>query len=169
MRRIAIAFAFLVLLTGSLVLLNPRIAHAFTILVSTIYFDPVSVTPAQTIHVHIFNHFMTAPVGVLVTVRPTVAGLGSTVMGPAVTLNMGDGTDQSFSFLALSPTPGTTRIPVVCDISFVPIPPATTLPLDFSGRVATSAEIIDDVTGRPTEITTTHHVLNTINPCVFCN
>jgi len=168
--RLAAAVALLVVLTGSAILLKPRVARAFTLLTSTIYFDPVSLTSAQTLHVHVVNQLGTAPIGIFVTLKPTTPGLGSAVSGAAITLSPGDGADQSFTFASLSPTPGTTRIPVVCTIAVVAIPPGPPLPADFSARTASSVEIIDDVTGRPTEITTTHHIVHaTTGPCAFCN
>ncbi|HEY8132125.1 MAG TPA: hypothetical protein VII12_09545 [Thermoanaerobaculia bacterium] len=168
--RLATAVAFLVFFTGSAILLKPHVARAFTLISSTIYFDPVSLTPAQTLHVHVVNQLGTTPIGIFVTLKPTTPGLGSAVSGAAVTLSPGDGADQSFPFASLSPTPGTTRIPVVCTIAAVAIPPGAPLPSDFSARTASSVEIIDDVTGRPTEITTTHHIVNaTTGPCAFCN
>jgi hypothetical protein len=167
--RFAAAVTLLVLFTGSAILLKPRVARAFTIINSTIYFDPVSATPGQTLHVHVVNQLGLAPIGIFVTVKPTTPGLGSPVSGPTVTLFPGDGSDQSFPFVSLAPTPGTTRIPVVCTIAVVGIPPGTPLPPDFSARTASSVEIIDDVTGRPTEIVTTHHIANSLIPCVFCN
>ncbi|HEX9406805.1 MAG TPA: hypothetical protein VF975_05780 [Thermoanaerobaculia bacterium] len=167
--RLATALALLVLFTASAILLKPRVARAFTLITSTIFFDPVSVTAGQTLHVHVVNHLGAAPIGILVTVKPTTPGLGTSVSGVGVTLAPGDGTDQSFTFASLSPTPGTTRIPVLCIITVVAIPPGPPLPSDFSGRTASSVEIIDDVTGRPTEITTTHHIVNMTSPCTSCN
>jgi hypothetical protein len=171
MKRIAaIIITSVVLLTGSAIVLKPHVAHAFTLVSSLIYFDPVSVTVGQTVHVHVVNRLGTTPFGIFITVNPTTSGAGSPVSGAAVTLAPGDGLDQSFTFFAFSPPPGATRIPVVANVQVVAIPPSTSVPFDFSGRLATSVEIIDDATGRPTtEIATTHHVVNTTTPCVFCN
>ena len=167
--RIATAtITLLILLSGSAILFYPRIARAFTLFPSTIFFDPISVTTGQTLHVHFVNQFGATPYGIFVTCKPTSAALGSPVSGAAVAVNPGDGVDQSFPFVGFSPSPATTRIPVVCKIEIV-VPPSGMPPHDFSGRVASSVEIIDDVTGRPTEIITTHHVLLGTNPCEYCN
>jgi hypothetical protein len=169
--RYAVAVTLLVLFTVSAILLKPRVARAFTLIASTIYFDPVSLTPAQTLHVHVVNQVGMASFGIFVTLKPTTPGLGTAVSGAAIILAPGDGADQSFPFVSLAPTLGTTRIPVVCKIDVFAIPPGgTPPPSDFSARIASSVEIIDDATGRPTEITTTHHIVNaTTGPCVSCN
>jgi hypothetical protein len=168
-RGIAVGtFALVLIFAGSAILLEPRIARAFTIINSTIYFDPVSVPVGHTLQLHVVNQLGTAPIGIFPTLKPTDPALGSPVSGAAVTISPGNGNDQSFPFVSLAPTPGTTRIPVVCTVAVVGIPPAI-LPADFSGRIASSIEIIDDATGKPTELVASRHIVITTTPCLFCN
>jgi hypothetical protein len=168
--RIATAtITLLVLLSGSAILLYPRIARAFTLVTATIYFDPISVTAGQTLHVHLVNQLGASPYGFFTTCKPTTPGLGTAVSGAAITLNVGDGSDESFPFAGFAPV-GTTRIPVVCKVAVLALPPPSPTPSDFSGRIASSIEIIDDTTGRPTQILASRHiVLPTTGPCVSCN
>jgi hypothetical protein len=158
--------AFLVLLAASAILLQPRIARGFTVIFSTIYFDPISVPSGHTLQLHVVNQLGANAIVIRPTLKPTSPALGGTVTGAAATINPGDGYDQSFTFAAFSPTPGTTRIPVVCSIAVVANPP---LPNDFSGTIASSIEITDDATGQPTAILASRHVVIKTTPCVFCN
>jgi hypothetical protein len=169
--RIATAtITLLFLLSGSAILLYPRIARAFTLVTATIYFDPISVTSDQTLHVHLVNQLGASPYGFFTTCKPTTPGLGTAASGAAITLAVGDGSDESFPFAAFAPTVGTTRIPVVCKVAVLVLPPPSPIPGDFSGRIASSIEIIDDKTGRPTQILASRHiVLPTTGPCVSCN
>jgi hypothetical protein len=160
--------AFLVLIAASAILLQPRIARAFTLVTSTIYFDPVSVPVGHTLQLHVVNQLGAGPIGIFPTLKPTSPALGSTVTGAAAAIPPGDGNDQSFPFAGFSPTPATTRIPVVCSIAVVGTG-GSTLPFDFSGRIASSIEITDDATGKPTAILAARHIVITSSPCLFCN
>ena len=183
-RLAAAAFTLLVLCAGSWILLKPRAAQAFTLVPANVAFDPISVTTGQTLHLHFVNQFgvvnqihgvqiRTVSYGIFATCRPTTPGLGGPVTGAPATLNPGDGSDESFPFIAFAPTAGTTRIPVVCTVGVVDASGAA-LTDDFSGRIASSIEIIDDATGRPTEFNASRHIMLTtkqgnLAPCLFCN
>ena len=173
-RLVSSLFIVMVVLSVSGILLRPRPAYAFTILPGQIIYDPVSVIQSHTLHVHVVNQLGMTPFGFFIQCKPTTPGLGSPASSAAFVLAPGDGSDQDFPFAAFAPTPGTTRIPVVCNVQVVVAPPAT-LPADFSGRVNSSVEIIDDTTGKQMLILGSRHIAlmpsatSPPTPCVFCN
>ena len=152
-------------------LLGPRVVRAFTLPNNIIYFDPISVPVGHTLHVHVVNELGAAAINFRAVLKPTTPAAGSSVVGATVNLNPGDGFDQEFSFLAFAPPAGVSRVPVVCTI-FVA---GAALPTDWSGRVATSVEIIDDATGKQTAILGGRHIVrggpggSPLSPCLSCN
>ena len=168
--------ALLALVAVPAILLGPRLVRAFTLPNNIIYFDPVSVPVDRTLHLHLVNELGSAAMDFRPFLKPTTPGAGSSVVGATITLNPGDGSDQAFTFAGFSPPPGATRVPVVCTI-FVSLTGGGTLPADWSGRVASSVEIVDDVTGQQTAILGGRHILRsgpggpggTPTPCLFCN
>ena len=167
--------ALLALVAVPAVLLGPRIARAFTLIPTIIYFDPISVPVDHTLHVHLVNQFGTGPMVFRTSLKPTTPTAGSPVLAGAFTLNPGEGNDQAFSFAAFAPPAGATRVPVVVTILVAP-GGGGSLPADWSGRVASSVEIVNDITGLQTAILGGRHIIRggppggtTPTPCLFCN
>lgn len=172
-RFLGITATTLALVAISALLLWPRLARAFTLVNTTIYFDPVSVPAGHTLHVHLVNQLGTGAMALLPTLMPTTPAAGGRVLGSPVTLNPGEGSDQAFTFAGFSPPAGATRVPVVCSIQ-VWGSATSALPADWSGRVASSVEIVDDVTGAQVAILGSRHIVlvpptGTLTPCLFCN
>jgi hypothetical protein len=157
----------LIVFGASAILLLPHAARAFTLPSDFMFFDPISVSSGQTVHLHVVNVLTGGPIIIRTFVRPTNPALGSPVAGPTVTLNAGDGSDQTFPFAGFSPPLGTDRIPVVVFV-FVSVPTGMP-PNDWSGRVASSIEIVEDTTNRPTQILASRHIVVKTNPCTSCN
>jgi hypothetical protein len=172
-RRFLGVAALLALVALPAILLGPRLARAFTLVPTIVYFDAVSVPVDHTLHVHLVNQFGTGPMIFRASLKPTTPGAGSPVLGAAITLNPGEGSDQSFTFAGFSPPAGATYVPVVASI-LVSAAGGGALPADWSGRVASSVEILDDQTGRQTAILGSRHIV-VLGPggaptfCVFCN
>lgn len=169
---LGVTIALLALVAVSASLLGPRIARAFTLIPSIIYFDPVSVPVDHTLHVHLVNQFGTGPWNFQASCKPTTPGAGITVLGAPVILSPGDGSDQAFTFADFLPPAGANRVPVVCTIG-VTVPPGDTLPNNWSGRVASSVEIVDDASGQQTAILGYRHIVtlrpNGLRFCLHCN
>lgn len=159
--------AFLILVAVSAILLKPQIAQAFTIPEGIIFFDPISVPPGHTVHVNIVNHIGTGPFNFTISMKPTTPAVGTPPPNVSVSLAPGAGTDQSFTFASFSPPAGTTRVPFVCTL--LVDTPTGMVPNDFSGRIASSIEIVDDATGKPTEILASRHIVFRRNPCLDCS
>ncbi len=154
-------------------LTGPRLAKAFTLPPDIIYFDPVGVPVDYTLHLNLVNEIGGANMDFRPFCKPTTPAAGSPVVGATVTLAPGDGADQDFPFASFSPPAGATRVPVVCTI-LVTLSGGGSLPADWSGRVASSVEIVDDKTGQQTAILGGRHILrdspsSTPTPCLFCN
>jgi hypothetical protein len=165
-RFAAVTIAVLVLITGG-ILLKPRIARAFTLLTFTqIYFDPVSVSHDFSAHLHVVNQLGPGPIVIRGVVKPTTAAAGAAVPFGPITLNFGDGIDIPFPWAAFAPT--TDRVPVVA-VMIVSGPGGTAAPFDFSARIASSVEIVDDKTNKPTELQSSKHVVLASGPCLFCD
>lgn len=160
-------------LTG--ILFTTHSAYAFTLFPSSIIYDPISVVQNQSVHIHALNNAGSAPFGVVFGCKPTEKFLGLGSGTTATVLNPGDGMDATIAFAGLNPNPGVTRLPVVCTIDVVGVPPTTPVPPDFSARLVTSVEIIDDATNRQVEILGSRHVQIATSPttppvfCLFCN
>jgi hypothetical protein len=172
-RRSLVALALIAGLSAAVV--GPQIVRAFTLPPDILYFDPISVPVDHTLHVHLVNHLGSGPIEFRAFIVPTTPGAGASVAGPAVTLNVGQGSDESFPFAGFSPPPGATSVPVVVTIlAGVPGSPGTPLPPDWSGTVASSVEIVSDKTALPTAILGGRHVMRADRsggtaPCLFCN
>ncbi len=173
-RRLAVAAAVLALVAAVGLVVGPRIVRAFTLPSNIIYFDPVSVPTGHTAHVHIVNELGAASMDFRAFLKPTTPAVGSPVVGATVSLAPGDGLDQDFAFASFAPPAGVTRVPVVVTI-FVTLTGGGSLGSDWSGRVASSIEIIDDATGQQTAILGGRHILRSgaggsgPSPCLFCN
>jgi hypothetical protein len=170
-RRFLVTAALCALVAVPAMLLPPRTVGAFTLPPDILYFDPISVPIDHTLHVHLFNELGAAKYDFRTFIRPTTPAAGSPVVGATVTLAPGDGVDQDHAFAAFSPPSGSTRVPVVVTI-LVTDSGGGALPTDWSGRVASSVEIVDDKTGIQTAILGGRHVVRgptTPGPCLFCN
>ena len=167
-------FVVMLMLAMTGVLFTTHSAHAFTLIPSAIIYDPVSLFQNQTLHVNAMNNMGSTPYGIILTCKPTESFLG-TQNGPTViTLNQGDGMDVTFTLSAFNPTPGTTRLPITCTIGVVAIPATTQIDDDWSARLISSIEVIDNTTNRQVEILGSRHILTTKNQqppsfCLFCN
>ena len=177
-RLVAVAIALTALGAASATLLRPRLARAFTLSDLIIGYDPVGVAADHTLHVNVVNALGADPVIVRAVVTPTTPGAGSRVVGPSVTLNPGDGLDQTFPFAGFAPPAGANRVPVVTEL-LVSTPAGfrpTSSVLEWSGKLATSVEVVDDVTGVQTAILGSRHVVVTPSGpagsptfCLDCN
>jgi hypothetical protein len=172
-RLLGVTSAMLALVVTSTVLLRPRVARAFTLVNNTIYFDPVAVPAGHTLHVHLVNQFGAGAMMFRPVLKPTTPAAGSSVLGTFVSLNPGEGSDQSFAFSGFAPPAGATRVPVVCSI-LVTGSATSALPADWSGRVASSVEVVDDATGVPVALLGGRHIVRSpvvgaLTPCLFCN
>jgi hypothetical protein len=175
-RRFLGTIALLALVGGAAMLMGPRVARAFTLAQLAISFDPVSVPVDHALHVNIVNQFSGNQVTVRAVVTPTTPGAGTRVVGAPIILNPGQGSDEAFPFAGFSPPSGVNRVPVVCEI-LVSLGGTSITPLiDWSAKLGTSVEVIDDTTGRQTAILGSRHVV--VFPtlpgtpptfCLFCN
>jgi hypothetical protein len=157
-RRFLLAAALMALVAVPAILVAPRDARAFTIPSLIIFYDAISVPIDHTLHVNIVNEFGASPVGVRAFVRPTTPGAGSPVVGASIGLNPGQGSDEAFPFAGFSPPAGGNRVPVVTTI-MVNTGLGTTPVVDWSGKLATSLEIVEDSTGRVTAILGGRHIV----------
>jgi hypothetical protein len=172
-RRFLPTAALLALVAVPAMLLGPRNARAFTLVPNVIYFDPISVPAGHTLHVHLANAWGTGSMGFHPVVKPTTPAAGTQVVGTFVSLNVGAGSDQAFPFAAFSPPPGAKSVPVVALI-LVTATATSTLPADWSGRVASSVEVVNDLTGEQVAILGGRHIIVTqivgnTHPCESCN
>lgn len=154
------------------IVLGPRMVRAFTLPPDIIYFDPISVPVDHTLHVHLVNQ-LGGPMEFRAFLNPTTAGAGGSVVGAAITLNFGEGSDETFTFAGFGPPPGATRVPVVVTI-LANLPGGGSLPPEWSGTVASSVEIVSDKTELPTAILGGRHITRDDGsgnpaPCLFCN
>jgi hypothetical protein len=161
---------------ASVFLVGPRIVKAFTLPPDILFFDPISVPVDHTLHVHLVNHLGAGPLEFRAFIVPTTPAAGASVVGSAITLNVGQGSDEAFPFAGFGAPPGATSVPVVVTImaSIPGAPPGTPLPPDWSGTVASSVEIVSDKTALPTAILGGRHVMRADRsggsaPCLFCN
>jgi hypothetical protein len=165
----------LLTLTFTGILFTTHRAHAFTLFPSEIIYDPISVGQNQSVHLHAMNNMGSTPYGVIINCKPTESWLGSPSGQTVTTLNPGDGMDATINFSAFSPTPGTTRLPVVCTLGVVGIPATQPLEDDWSGRLVSSVEIVDDLTNKQVEILGSRHILTSTKQnqpptfCLFCD
>lgn len=170
-RRLPGTIALLALVAPTM-FLEPRPARAFTLPGNILYFDPISVPVDHTVHIHLVNQFSNDKMDFRAILTPTQPAVGSPVVGALITLAPGDGSDESFTFASFAPPPGTVRVPMVAMIFVIPNGGGT-LPADWSGRVASSVEIVSDKTELPTAILGGRHVLRdnagSPGPCLFCN
>jgi hypothetical protein len=170
-RRLLGTMALLALVAPTM-FLEPRPARAFTLPGNILYFDPISVPVDHAVHIHIVNQISSDKMDFRAILTPTTPAVGSPVVGALVTLAPGDGSDESFTFSAFAPPAGTVRVPMVAMIFVMPNGGGT-LPPDWSGRVASSVEVVSDKTGLPTAILGGRHVLRdnagSPGPCLFCN
>jgi hypothetical protein len=79
---------------ASVVLVGPRIVKAFTLPPDILFFDPISVPVDHTLHVHLVNHLGAAPLEFRAFIVPTTPAAGASVVGSAITLNVGAGSDH---------------------------------------------------------------------------
>ena len=154
---------------------GPRIVRAFTLVPNIIAFDPLTVPPRHSLHVHFVNRFGADKMDVRFSVAPTnVPGSTPLFFGP-FTLAPGEGMEQVVSFASLPPAPPGAGVPVVVSIlvndtnSAVP----QRLPVDWSGTVASSVELTNDRTGLQILILGSRHIVQdgTGSPrfCLSCN
>jgi hypothetical protein len=156
--------------------LAPRIVRAFTLPNLAISYDPVSVPVDHTLHVNILNQYNGNQVIVRALVKPTTPAAGQQVLGVDTILTPGDGSDQAFPFAGFGPPAGANRVPVVVTI-WVTVPGQSLTPLaDWSAKLATSVEVIEDATGRPIANLGGRHVVffpttpgSNFTFCLFCN
>ena len=170
-RRLLVTAALLVLFAAPAMLMRPHAVGAFTLPPDILYFDPISVPAGHTLHVHVVNELGGASMDFRTFVKPTTPAAGSPVVTAPVSLAPGEGIDQDFAFAAFTPPAGALRVPVVAAV-IVSMTGGGAPPADWSGRVATSAEIVDDVTGVQTAILGGRHILRgptTPTPCLSCN
>jgi hypothetical protein len=175
-RRVLGTLALLALLGLSATLVGPRVARAFTLAQLAISFDPIGVPSDHTLHVNIVNQFSNNAVTVRAFVTPTTPGAGSPMVGAPITLNPGQGSDEAFPFAGFSPPSGANRVPVVCEIMVSLGGQSLTRLIDWSAKLGTSVEVVDDSTGRQMAILGSRHVvvfptLPGASPtfCLFCN
>ena len=156
----------LALILAAGVVLKPRPAHAFTLInINGMFFDPISIPKGQDLHIHLVNQLGTGPLNFRMSAKPTVAGSGITLTSVVFGLNPGEGMDFPLSFATFIPT--TDRLPVVVTV-LVTAPAGSTVPADFSARIASSLEMVDPSTNQPTAILAARHIVTAAGPCVFC-
>jgi hypothetical protein len=175
-RRFLGTIALLALVGAAASLVGPRVARAFTLTSLAISYDPVSVPIDHTLHVNIVNQYNGNKVIVRALLTPTTPAAGSPLLGAPIILNPGEGSDEAFPFAGFSPPSGANRVPVVVEILVTPGGTPTTPLIDWSAKLATSVEIIDDRTGVQTAILGSRHIvvfptLTGTSPtfCLFCN
>ena len=141
------------------ILLGPRIARAFTLIPTIIYFDPVSVPVDHTLHLHLVNQFGTGPMIFrrVPDADHSRARAPPSSAPPSPSTRARDPTSRSRSGASRRPA-GATYVPVVATILVAPAGGGA-LPADWSGRVASSVEIIDDKTGLQTAILGSRHIV----------
>jgi hypothetical protein len=177
-RRLLSAVIVLALVTVAAVLLKSRAAEAFTLPSLILSYDPIAVPRDHSLHVHMVNQYGSNDVVVQpVLWTPTVGAPPALLRGTIVTLKPGEGTEEAFPFVNLSPPAGADRVPVVAAVwvSFGPGLTAIQI-LDWSAEVASSVEVVDDNTGHQIAMLGGRHVV--VPPrllglpttfCPFCN
>jgi hypothetical protein len=177
-RRLLGAVVALALVTVPTVLLKSRTAEAFTLADLILSYDPIAVPRDHSLHVHMVNQYSGNKVTVQPVVwTPTIGGPPAFLPGTIVTLSPGEGTEEAFPFVNLTPPAGADRVPVVAAvwISFGSGLTALQI-LDWSAEVSSSVEVVDDNTGHQIAVLGGRHVV--VPPrllglpttfCLFCN
>jgi len=177
-RRLWGALVALALVTVPAVLLKSRTAEAFTLPNLIVSFDPLAVPRDHSLHVHMVNQFGQDPVIVQpVLTTPTLGGSPAFLRGTIVTLKPGEGTEEAFPFVDLTPPPGADRVAVVPAVWVSAGPGLTPSQVrDWSAELASSVEVVDDLTGHQIAVFGGRHVV--LPPrlvgfpfdfCLFCN
>ena len=177
-RRFLGTIVALALVSVAAVLLKSRTAEAFTLPNLILSFDPLAVPRDYSLHVHMVNQFGQDPVIVQpVLTTPTLGGSPAFLRGTIVTLNPGEGTEEAFPFVDLTPPPGADRVAVVPAVwvSTGPgLPPSQVR--DWSAEMATSVEVVDDLTGHQIAVFGGRHAVlpqrlvgRPFDFCLFCN
>ena len=176
-RRLLGALAVLALVTVPAVLLKSRTAEAFTFANLILSYDPIAVPRDYSLHVHMVNQFGQNNVIVQPVLTTPTLGTPALLRGTIVVLKPGEGTEEAFPFVDLSPPAGADRVPVVAAV-WVSFGPGLTpiQVLDWSAEVATSVEVVDDNTGHQLAVLGGRHVVVPprliglpVTFCVFCN
>jgi hypothetical protein len=177
-RRLLGALVVLALVTVPAVLLKSRTAEAFTLPNLILSYDPIAVPRDFTLHVHMVNQYGSNDVVVQPMLwTPTVGSSPALLRGTIVTLKPGEGTEEAFPFVDLSPPAGADRVPVVAAVWISFGPGLTPIQVrDWSAEVASSIEVVDDNTGRQIAVFGGRHVVVPprifglpLDFCLFCN
>jgi hypothetical protein len=177
-RRLLGALVVLALVTVPAVLLKSRTAEAFTLPNLILSFDPLAVPRDYSLHVHMVNQFGQDPVIVQpVLTTATLGGSPVFLRGTIVTLNPGEGTEEAFPFVDLTPPPGADRVAVVPAVWVSAGPGLTPAQVrDWSAEMATSVEVVDDLTGHQIAVFGGRHAVlpprlvgRPFDFCLFCN
>jgi hypothetical protein len=177
-RRLLGALGALVLVTVPAVLLKSRPAEAFTLPNLIISYDPLAVPRDHNLRVHMVNQFGQDPVIVQpVLTTATLGGSPAVLRGTIVTLKPGEGTEEAFPFVNLTPPPGADRVAVVAAV-WVSVGPSLTPAQvrDWSAEMASSVEVVDDLTGHQIAVFGGRHAVLPqrlvgfpFDFCLFCN
>jgi len=177
-RRFLGAVVALALVSVPAVLLKSRTAEAFTLPNLILSFDPIAVPRAYSLHVHMVNQFGQDPVIVQpVLTTATLGGSPAFLHGTIVTLNPGEGTSEAFPFVDLTPPPGADRVAVVAAVWVSTGPGLSAAEVrDWSAEMATSIEVVDDLTGHQIAVLGGRHAVlpprvagRSFDFCLFCN
>ena len=176
-RRLWGALVALALVTVPAVLLKSRTAEAFTLPNLILSFDPLAVPRDHSLHVHMVNQFGQDPVIVQpVLTTATLGGSPVFLRGTIVTLNPGEGTEEAFPFVDLTPPPGADRVAVVPAV-WASLVLASPPPRSGTGRRNGDppVEVVDDLTGHQIARLRRPHVVAPegdrapLDFCLFCN
>jgi len=165
-RRLLGAAVVLALVTVPAVLLKSRTAEAFTLANLMLSYDPIAVPRDYSLHVHMVNQYGQNPVLVQPMLWTPTLGPRTLLRGTIVTLNPGEGTEEAFKFVDLSPPAGADRVAVVAEVWLTFGPGLTPIQIrDWSAEVASSIEVVDDNTGHQIAVFGGRHVV--IPPRIF--
>jgi hypothetical protein len=176
-RRLLGALAVLALVTVPAVLLKTPPAEAFTLPNLILSFDPLAVPRDHSLRVHMVNQFGLSDVIVQPVLTTPTLGAPAFLRGTIVTLHPGEGTEEAFPFVDLTPPPGADRVAVVAAVWVSTGPGLTPSQVrDWSAEMATSIEVVEDSTGHQIAVLGGRHVALPprvvglpLDFCLFCN
>lgn len=176
-RRLLGAVVVLALVTVPAVLLKSRTAEAFTLPNLILSYDPIAVPRDHTLHVHMVNQWGSNDVIVQPVLTTPTIGTPAILRGTIVTLKRGEGTEEAFPFVDLTPPAGADRVPVVAAVWVSTGPGMTPIQVrNWSAEVASSIEVVDDTTGHQIAVFGGRHVVVPprifglpLDFCLFCN
>jgi hypothetical protein len=176
-RRLLGTILVLALVAVPAFLMKSKPAEAFTLPNLIISYDPLAVPRDHNLRVHMVNQWggndiLAQPVVYTPTLGPRVFLRGTIVM-----LKPGEGTEEAFPFVDLTPPPGADRVTILAEVWLSAPPGLTPIQVrEWSAQVATSLEVVDDTTGHQIAVLGGRHIVLPprsialpVDFCLFCS